>query len=327
MNRARNKKTMTNKFSLQAQGPYMHNSAFITVLLGLSIPCNAYSQPKKRVFITVITDTQQLAQLNNANPTPSSLATKQDSSSSTRPISVVINTTPATASPTSHNVVTPGLTEHTKSDPNTDTLVTIHNNTIQKATLNNTTLLIPPSPSGNVAPSDQNALSRCNNFFKQLLSLCWNNKKMTLGISVATGYLVVLAALEYQKLLLKTQCFWAHWNIWGPSDDLTDLPANQLAEDLYMAIQQHYGSKECAYGFLSPVMYFLKDIERECTYINRLCVMCSWMKRSHISFLFPSQHAACANAEQMKKKLSYMKEVLLAWMHHDAEAARYRFSL
>lgn len=277
----------------------------------------------KRIVVTVITNNKQSSALNGTGDvTETMVAPSTDSTASPNPISVIINppTSPITieASPTpSELIITPDtMTQNTQPS---DIHINVQNNNTQQAQLNNTS-------SSSITPTliQETVNQASKNFINQVLDFCWNHQKITIFCTLATSYLALLSALRYQDHKIRN-LHWARWGAWSLLNEIEQMPTNELAQNLYLAIQDHYENHENHYGFLSPIMLFFKDIEYETAHLNRFCLMHQWLRRIHLTFLFPT-NTSHTQAMQMKDKLNFLKETLLTWMHYDTDAARYRIA-
>ncbi|GEM_PF-3964730 len=277
----------------------------------------------KRIFVTIVTNNKQSSTLNGTGDTTEAMAVPlADSTFSQDPISVIINPPIAPINIDAPNapseaITTPDTTIKDSQSP--DIHINVQNSNTQQAQLNNTI-------SSSITPGliQETVKQASKNFVNQALNFCWNHQKTMILCTLVTSYLTLLSTLRYQDHKVRN-LHWAHWGAWNSPEEVAQLSIDELAQNLYLAIQHHYETNDNHYGFLSPIILFLKDIECETARLNRFCRMHQWLGRIHLTFLFPT-NTSYAQAMQMKDKLNFLKETLLTWMHYDTDAARYRIA-
>lgn len=183
------------------------------------------------------------------------------------------------------------------------TFVNDNDHTIVQYNHNSQTNLIPAQakPVAASAPCDA---TRSN----------WARHPWAVGLgAIACGYAALFAYLTHMEWSLASSDSWAAWKEEVPLDALRQLPAQQLAGELFAAIQDQYKNVPDAH-FLTPLIYFMQDADQELAVLQRFDTVKQWCSYLRLTAILPAQKNAIAQAHEKMERLAFFKELILAWL-------------
>jgi len=135
---------------------------------------------------------------------------------------------------------------------------------------------------------------------------------------IGGGIAVAIYLLLIYEVLKGNSCFssrdsWAMWKYEIPLDELLAMPAHVLSHDLLLEIQRRYTSVDAPADFVSSLVAFMKDIDKEVAEVKYYSNLVIWLKKLRISILFPIRHKLFAMAPERLSRLSYVRNVFLTW--------------
>jgi hypothetical protein len=276
----------------------------LTLLLCISITGQT-TYGLKRFIVTIVNNNNQMAHLTNGiSTTTPEAGNNLNIPLQQRPISITFN---------DQHTNPPLNTSSTPFDTHLSAPITIANNNNQSAHLHNTVATVTQPP----LKSDPTPIIM-KSTLHQLCSSCWQHKGALICFTIAALYTTLISTLVYKSYTIPQRCTWARWGTWT-YDELLQTPQAYIAEQLYTAIEQYYQTEPVSYGFLTPVIRFLRDVDNELSYIDGFEKIHHWLEKYYLSFLFPQQKATRLKLAEMKMRLLLFKDSLLAWMYNDYE--------
>lgn len=133
------------------------------------------------------------------------------------------------------------------------------------------------------------------------------------GIISVGIYSFFLYSVSKGNAYLSSIKSWSRWKEEMPLNDLLATPAHSLSQDLILEIQRRYTSAEAPTDFISSLITFIKDIDHEIITIKRYNNLISWLKKLHISALFPIKNKLVAKIPEILNRLSYIRNIFLTW--------------
>ncbi|MCX5922307.1 MAG: hypothetical protein NTX86_03190 [Candidatus Dependentiae bacterium] len=131
-----------------------------------------------------------------------------------------------------------------------------------------------------------------------------------LGITYST----LLARLLYTSYyVISSNDTWASWKGQMTISMLNKIEA-QTAQELLAAIQTRYANAPATACFLSPLVYFINDIDGELQQLSNFLRLHRSLDYFKMSFLFPEQAEARTTAKERIARLEYLKTVVLKYV-------------
>lgn len=137
--------------------------------------------------------------------------------------------------------------------------------------------------------------------------------KYVLG-SLAIGYLALVAKLIYASHTSLTDA--DTWSIWQPSITIEHMRLNEklYAQELFTAIQSRYINAPTNAHFLSPLVYFINDVNTELKKLNAFVDLHKTIDKFKLTFMFPKQENALRMAYEKIDRLEYLKTLMINWV-------------
>ena len=132
--------------------------------------------------------------------------------------------------------------------------------------------------------------------------------------SIGLSYAALMAKLLHAGHLVFTKNnTWSSWKISTPIETM-HAQEKQFAQELFAAMQTKYINAPVNANFLSPLVYFMNDINAELTQLNSFISLHTTIDRFNVTFMFPKQDEALAFANEKIRRLEYFKTVIINWV-------------
>lgn len=133
-------------------------------------------------------------------------------------------------------------------------------------------------------------------------------------ILLASCYGFILYKLLYYSYQTVRSDTWACWKDNVPLDMLRIIPEQELGKELVFAAQEKYQKPDMLNDLLTPLIFFLRDIDYELHHLQRFIYLYKWLKKLHLTYFFPSQEKVLHKAEEKYARLQYLKNVFIRWV-------------
>lgn len=161
------------------------------------------------------------------------------------------------------------------------------------------------------AAKTQENLITLRNFIIKYLIL--NQYKIIFG-SCFTAYGSLWGNLLLSAYYVAQDHGWANWKNNIAFEMLRAIPQQELGKELLYAIQKKYQSPTNLTDFLTPLMLFLKDIEKEKKKLNKFLNTHKLIKAIYLKRIFPTQENLIKKTQERIMRLDYLKDVFLHWI-------------
>lgn len=131
--------------------------------------------------------------------------------------------------------------------------------------------------------------------------------------SVLACYGLLLAQLYYRAYALSDSSLWSAWKQEVPISAIHH-KEQQYAQELFAAVQERYAHKPDFASFLSPLCYFMQDVDNELHTLARFLQLHSCIDYLKLTPLFPAQEDMLSKAAIKIERLAYLKDLLLNWV-------------
>jgi hypothetical protein len=165
-------------------------------------------------------------------------------------------------------------------------------------------------------------LSLPENFLSNLPLQQWQSqtrlflyqKRYFIGASLLlSSYIYACHLIVKANKYLENMDTWASWRQDIPHELLVTIPQQELAKDLLLEVQRKYSNPQNPTDFLSPLITFIHAIDDEILMMQRITTAYTWTKKLHLDYILPINEKLFCKTEEKLKKLSYLKQVFLAW--------------
>lgn len=153
-----------------------------------------------------------------------------------------------------------------------------------------------------------------NGYFTYFSESVKNKKKLLITSSALGIYSYLWYRLLKTRWILFNSNSLCNWHSEISFEELIHIPQKQLALELLTTIQHRYQTAKNLTDFLSPLMEFLQEINQE---LDQLTFCISYyrnLQKVYLSLLFPYQCSLIETAESAHQRLSYLKNLFLAWV-------------
>jgi hypothetical protein len=162
----------------------------------------------------------------------------------------------------------------------------------------------------------------------QTVNFFYSNRYMV-GISIILGCYIIACnyAVQANKLLEQTDT-WTSWHSEMSAEQLMTIPDKELAKELVLEIQRRYSNPQNPTDFISPLIAFVRAIDREIETLKKYLTYYTWVHKLHAQRILPIQQKAVHKANDGYKKIVYVKTVFLTWaadykINHNKAKVRY----
>lgn len=131
--------------------------------------------------------------------------------------------------------------------------------------------------------------------------------------TVLSLYLILCYnTIKGNRLLDKETC-WSAFKEEYSLEDLLEIPQQELAHELLKEIQRRYTKAQNITDFITPLITFMNDIEKEMKQIKRCIQLHTWSKKLHVASLLPFNTKHYNRAPAKLQRLAYLKNIFLTW--------------
>lgn len=150
----------------------------------------------------------------------------------------------------------------------------------------------------------------------QCKKICFEHPYLTtLGIFLSVSYLITLSSLYRAQYVCDNQCKWAFWHDELSPKQLQQVPAQDVAKALFATIANVYQKERESGDFLTPILCFSSDLERELAWHNHFLSMHRWLNKTYLGILFPQQKTAIINIMEQRERLIVLRLIFVTWLH------------
>jgi hypothetical protein len=133
-------------------------------------------------------------------------------------------------------------------------------------------------------------------------------------MGVVSGYAGIWARLIWLHHKINQPDNWAAWNSKTTLDELHSLSHELIAKELIVAIQKKYQSADKLADFISPLIAFIEDINRETQQLNAFIWLHDTLRQCRVVTLFPGYQKSVQQAREKLKRVMVLKNVFASWM-------------
>lgn len=119
--------------------------------------------------------------------------------------------------------------------------------------------------------------------------------------------------LYYAYQTLKTDT-WSCWEGNLTNEMLKFIPEHELGKKLVVAAQEKYQTSATISDLLTPLVYFLRDIEQEIKNLESFTSLHAWLNTLKLSWFFPSQKSLLSLAQEKCERLHFIKVIFIRWV-------------
>lgn len=144
-------------------------------------------------------------------------------------------------------------------------------------------------------------------------SRLYDHRYTLIGSMAAGLYLFLFYEVIKGNNYLERQDSWALWKQHIPLSQLLEIPQEDLSNELILEIQRRYTSREKPTDFISSLITFMRDIEKEIELVKYFINLESWLRSFRIARLFPINSRRFSQASDRLNRLTYIKNTFLTW--------------
>ena len=160
-------------------------------------------------------------------------------------------------------------------------------------------------------PASINAPAVTNLNFETSSNYIIKHKWILLGAAAGATYIFSLYKIIKANSLLSDH---TSWNCWKPElnlEDLFDIPALKLTEQLIKDIQNKHYSEASPLDFVTPLVNFSIQIQKEISQITEYIKLLGFLKSMHLESIFPLNKELLA--KERLQKLKYINSLFKNW--------------
>ena len=131
-------------------------------------------------------------------------------------------------------------------------------------------------------------------------------------LSLST-YLYLCYQLKKAIWLMRDKGSWCNWKTEEPFQSLKKYDKKELAQDLLEAIQNRYLNSSQATDHVGPLNSFLEDYRRELYIFRSYFFIATWIKRLHLTRIFPINNQDIELLKERIERLCYIKAIFFEW--------------
>ncbi len=136
--------------------------------------------------------------------------------------------------------------------------------------------------------------------------------KFMVGTALAT-YLGIVAALYSGNRYLNNPKRWCCWKRQMSVEEMQLCTQKQLEVDLVTHIQRTYLNPQNPTDKLTPLIQFMKGIDREMVIVGRYLTLATIINRCRLSRIFPINDQKIERAQEKKQRLIFIKHIFVSW--------------
>lgn len=155
---------------------------------------------------------------------------------------------------------------------------------------------------------------KINTSFSAIYKWAKNNKKKTFCYSLIFIHFTIQMRLIYLTYKLLNNVCWSQWQKHKQVEQLYQIPQSQFSQMLLNDIQTNYTAIKNPTDFVTPLVNFMYDSDKELKYLNQYILIIDWLKKCKISFIFWYKKELLDQAPERLKRLTFMKNNFLAWL-------------
>jgi len=107
---------------------------------------------------------------------------------------------------------------------------------------------------------------------------------------------------------------WSSWQNKMDLDEMHGISNDILAKELILHIQKKYQSSDKIADFISPIIAFLNDINKEISDLQSFIWIQETIKKIYLSSLFPGYRKSIGTAREKLKRVQFLKNIFSSWM-------------
>lgn len=141
------------------------------------------------------------------------------------------------------------------------------------------------------------------------------NNKLKLSLYALLGsYSYLHYKLFSLQYALSKDTNWSRWNNAVPLEELFALPQKQLGEIIIKETQRRYTNIENPDDFVTPLVTFIREVDRERELLQLYTTLCVWIRRLYLAKISWINVALETQCQERLQRLAYIKNVFLIWI-------------
>lgn len=156
-------------------------------------------------------------------------------------------------------------------------------------------------------------IRRYGNLFASSL---YDYRYALIGSTIAGLYFFLFYEVIKGNNYLERQDSWATWKQNILLSQLLEIPQEDLSNELILEIQRRYTNIEKPTDFISSLITFMRDIEKEIELVKYFINLEARLRTLRIAKLFPINSRRFSRATDRLNRLTYIKNTFLTWAAH-----------
>jgi len=152
-----------------------------------------------------------------------------------------------------------------------------------------------------------------NEYSKALASSLYDLKYYIAGGTAVGLYLFIFYQVLKGTTYVANIHSWSRWKGDILLEELLAIPAASISNDLILEIQRRYTTAEAPADFISPLVLFMKDIDKEISTFKYYNNLFTRLKKIKIAGLFPIKQNVYKIVPDKTNRLIYIRNVFLSW--------------
>lgn len=143
----------------------------------------------------------------------------------------------------------------------------------------------------------------------------FKNNPFSIGIfGLAFSYISLQSYLFYLTAQLSNNNCWSKWQQEKTVEQMYQIAQSQFSQVLLGDIQKVYTTVSNPTDFVTPLIAFMHDTEKETVQLNRYQKIINMLNKIRLDKLFLYDSKIFQDTPNRLQKLSYMKNTFLAWL-------------
>ncbi len=134
----------------------------------------------------------------------------------------------------------------------------------------------------------------------------------TTTLSLST-YLYLYYQLKKAIWLMRDKGSWCNWKAEAPFETFKNGDKKELAQELLESIQTRYLNSSNPTDHVGPLNSFLEDYRRELYIFRSYFFIATWIKRLHLTKIFPVNNQDIELLKEKIERLCYIKAIFFEW--------------
>jgi len=158
-----------------------------------------------------------------------------------------------------------------------------------------------------------NLLQHIDEWPEKFARFLYQQRFFIAGGSILAAYLWLCRSCVNGNKYLEQTDTWAAWHQELVLEELLAMPQHELAKDLVVEIQRRYSNPKNPTDFLSPLISFMREIDREIALTQYYIKLYMILQRTHANAILPVNTTRFATICDVQRRLAYLRNVFLTW--------------